>query len=378
MMKRYSWTILLSIVCVFGIVFFYTLQTISSEKRLKYRIVTESGNPNEIVDLNIYGNGFSRAIYYNMNISSKMTDYSQSNMFNKLIIHDYGRANETLKRLQTDNKSFMRDKGDVENLYEDHLFILYGMDVFNHEKQIVDGLKIDVFDKVQNKSWDFIVELPENNIKYQISNIQNIELDNQNINIILSLEGQEKQKIVQIFVNLKKQKIVSSKELFSSSTQDYFTFIDNTSINNMVSSEKYLPFLISKEGQSQKDLYIIDVKNGKMLKNEKILGDAYNNDIYMRDNKIYYVSSTSGILYEYDLEINQDKQLTQNNLLKDFSNIWIEKKNNKLVVFTERGSNKRQHHLIVYDLKEFKETFQGKIQNGKEASTDFIADYISI
>ncbi|WP_042352827.1 hypothetical protein [Bacillus massiliigorillae] len=359
-MKRYSTSIIFTIIVLASTACFYIFFSARSETVPSLSIKTVSGNQDEMKDVKIYGEGFINNVSSTVTVTEKKATVKPVSALNLW----FGQPNldeSTLKiaQLQEQYRSFMRGKQNIDELYEDKTLLLFA-ESNNAKKQ----LEIEYYDKLNNTSHEFTLSLPKEYSKYKDVFVHDIQLIDQQMVVVLGGHVPKRNDIFLLYVNLKQEKINHSKTVYSlehSKTEDQSIYINNFEQNLELAT--YYTFQVAKSVSNEPTIYTmyaIDLHEGQLKQIHLPDKTAYDWDYYKNDNKIYYLSTESGELYQIDLEKNSTSLLLQNDKWKNSNGLTMTASDNKLYIMS--GLFTPVAKIDVVGVNNKKMLYEGKIK----------------
>lgn len=370
MLKRYSFTLLFSVVSIFSIFIFYTHVNASVKEFEKVKIETVSGDEEEGEQLKInrylrYNNS-----EYHININTRELKINPVTFWDQVSGNPYLPLEDIeIKKLQDQYKSFMRGKYFISSLYEDNSFLISAdLDSLRNEPTI-DSLTIEIFNKANKTTSDFSLSIPEEYIQYEDVRVEDVQLLDQQLSIIMRMSNDEKIELIQATINVHQQKLMDAKALYSvnkdkkgvmsvsSIVNDYYQHLYYRHLGN---HNRFLPFTTVVDEKSFD--YVIDIRAGEVFQlPEKLMANA---TVLIEGNEIYVIDQLVGALYKYDVATSSSYLLIEHEIINEMTLFGI--KDSKLYFLNYRGSEDEQDVITIVDvsildINKGEEVYRGKI-----------------
>lgn len=367
MMKRYSAAIVFTVIALVGIVSYYAFFSVRNETIKNVPIQTVIGDSKEINNVSIWGDGHVSNVPSTVNIGQNSVSVQPKSIVNQL--STFGELNrETLKRMELQNqyRSFMRGKTGW-NFYEDESLLITAS-----ADEIKEQVEVNYFDKIQNKSHDFTVDMPKAYTQYNNVAVVEVQLIGQKVAIMMMGHKQDYTEVFMVHINLKQQKLVDTSVVFSNKLLDgkkrgdsSFSFYFNS---EDFMSATHIPFVLENyfDDQSKFALYSVDMLKGitTEMKLPEMIDPFTFEQIHSEANHFYYVSAKTGTFYDIDLENNKATKVLQDNNLKE-SNISdiIVKDNQAYLLLNTVEREKNISKIMKIDMITKEKIYEGYIDS---------------
>lgn len=382
MIKRYGFTILFSLITLVSIIVYYSIMTVNAQKAEAFKIETVSGNSKAVEGFSIIGSLGVDSAPYTIKISQDKAEIHPKSLVraesNNII---YDQSHWLWKELQEKHKGFMRGKSNINSIYEDSDYVIYVDRDDRNEK-----FELFLYDKAKDTELEFFVKVPNELGSMYYSEIQNVQLQNQDIIVTLYAEKEEQKKIQQVKMNIKQEKVVEIKTIYETKNEYVnVSFVEPLSIKNKVTKQDYLSFWEElsdgQEGLVKRELYTINFATGKTEKvlRPQMIDSEASYKAYSDNNHIYYFIETTGEFIQYDIQAKQTKVLCK----IDESVGMIEKIRNRILLVSKAGTfddnmDLSRFNIHIFNLETNKIMYEGKIERQISDATISSLEYIDL
>lgn len=401
MTKRYVFTALFAAAGIVSLIIFYTYvnRTVSAYEKMMFETV--AGDENVIDDVTISGILYSDRTSNSISISKANTDVSPQSILNmNSMFYMYSAAEMRLEELQQEYRSFMRGKRNVNNLYEDEDFLVYGeLSSSEIDKKVKWDARISFYDKAKDKEWNFSVALPSD-FNIQSVDIYDVQMYGQDVILTLAAEESETESIWRVSVNMSQKNIKDSSLIFSLDKdmatdeegeyqQNYFNMNEGLTGSAWMTKAKYIPFSLSKREESGNEtiiyghqFFVINVESGELSEVKLAEETIIDSNVFVDQENIYYLEKKTGTVYKYHVEDGSSEFILQHDALVNYNYSHLfELSNNNLYLlangrYTGEEIENKVIDFYVLDLNNGQEMYHGKMDYSELENVYFDFSFI--
>ncbi|WP_019379091.1 hypothetical protein [Virgibacillus halodenitrificans] len=389
-MGKYWKLLTILVVIVLSVGTFYITTAIAGNSSPDFKFKLEKGDIKDIQNLKLVGDYLHGMNGEGVAITSDDTVYSSElSYFSQLNNSFY--TEPAIQQLQKDYRGFMRGKTwHTATISQDEEQVVYANVKGNDFTNKVKEFEIELLNKKTNNKTTFTVDIPHHE-KYNYVNVENVNLIDGKVKLVtlnyLSNQDQTQDEIYLYQIDLKKQKVIEDKVIYSNTVQKQ----QNSSLyrvesGNTTSFNDYTVFMKDtfKEMKDEYGNYYEEIGKSELIAVNMQTGKVTTFtpppelDL-MRDGSTFAVSGSK--LYflqadgkgyevlEYDLEkaALTKKPITQ---LPESDSApvmrrQVKAENNKLYIVIQVQSQKAPADVYVIDLKKQQTIVEGKLVSEK-------------
>ncbi|WP_060681824.1 hypothetical protein [Virgibacillus halodenitrificans] len=385
-MGKYWKLLTISVVIVISVGTFYITTAIAENSYPDFKFKLEKGDIKDIQNLKLVGDYIHGMNGEGVAITSNDTVYSSElSYFSQLNNSFY--TEPAIQQLQKDYRGFMRGKTwHTATISQDEEQVVYANVKGNDFTNKVKEFEIELLNKKTNNKTIFTVDIPHHE-KYNYVNVENVNLIDGKVKLVtlnyLRNQDQTQEEIHLFQIDLKKQKVIENKVIYSNTVQKQ----QNSSLyrvesGNTTSFNHYTVFMKDtfKEMKDEYGNYYEEIGESELIAVNMQTGKVATLPIppeldLMRDGSTFAVSGSK--LYflqadgkgyevlEYDLEkaaLNKKPitQLPQSDSAPVMRR-QVKAENNKLYIVIQVQSQKAPADVYVIDLKKQQTIVEGKL-----------------
>ncbi|AXN38397.1 hypothetical protein [Peribacillus butanolivorans] len=245
-MKRYFGSIIMVMVILLSIGTYYVKIASSASNLPKYTFKTLEGNDKELETVIIHGSYEENpTMHEELTIESNQTIYTSEKSYLENLI---GPQDKRIEKLVKEHRSFMRGKENIDSFYEDNDFLAYVPVTNNREVRIKPiPMKFDValLEKKSKDETSFEIEVPEQERFWSID-VRDVQLIQSKLQVVtrndVKTNGENQSTEIHLYtIDLANKKIVKDEtliaETFNNTTQGYVempTSVSSMQPNNLI------------------------------------------------------------------------------------------------------------------------------------------------